>query len=112
MKFYDTCALLELQQDILKTNPFIISSITISELELIKTSSTKDEETKWAARKILHLLEDNEDAYFVVPYNSNIDDNIIKTFGLILNNDSRIIASAYNYYINNMDTVFVTSDLA
>lgn len=112
MKFYDTCALLELQQDILKTNPFIISSITISELELIKTSSTKDEETKWAARKILHLLEDNEDAYFVVPYNSNIDDNIIKTFGLILNNDSRIIASAYNYYKNNTDTVFVTSDLA
>ena len=111
MKFFDTCALLELQQDALESK-FLISSITISELESIKTSSNKDEETKWAARKLLHLLEDNEDAYFIIPYDTNVDDEILKTYGLILNNDNRIIASAYNCAKGDEDLIFVTSDLA
>ena len=111
MKFYDTCALLELQQDVLKSK-FIISSITLSELESIKTSANKDEETKWAARRLLHLLEENEGVYFVVPYNSNTDDEILKTHGLIINNDNRIIASALNYNKIDTDLIFVTSDLS
>ena len=65
--FYDTCSLLFLQKDILK-EPFYISSITLNELESIKTSSTKDEETKWRARQVLHLLKDNEDKYEVIIY--------------------------------------------
>ena len=110
MKFFDTCALLELQQDALESK-FVISSITLSELESIKTSTNKDEETKWAARRLLHLLEENEDAYFIVPYNSN-DDEILKTHGLIINNDNRIVASALNYTQFDEDLVFITSDLA
>ena len=52
-KFYDTCSLL------LKTNslseekdPIIISSITLNELENIKTAHNKDIETKSAARYV------------------------------------------------------------
>ena len=111
IKLYDTCALLELQQGIFVSN-FLISSISLSELEQIKTSGTKDEEIKWEARQLLHLLQENEDKYNVIIYNSNTDDEVLKTFGLLNNNDARIIASAYNYYQNNKDMVFVTSDLS
>ena len=55
--FYDTCALLEAQQTIFENEgKILISNITINELEDIKTSGRKDEETKYAARKLLHLL--------------------------------------------------------
>lgn len=111
MKLFDTCSLLELQQNIFESK-FLLSSITITELESIKTSGTKDEEIKWIARKVLHLLEDKENCYEIIPYNTNEDDAILKTFGLLQNNDSRIIASAYRYYQEHQDTVFVTSDLA
>lgn len=111
MKLFDTCSLLELQQNIFESK-FLLSSITITELESIKTSGTRDEEIKWIARRILHLLEDNEDCYEIIPYNTNEDDIILKTFGLLQNNDSRIIASAYRYYQEHQSTVFVTSDLA
>lgn len=111
MKFYDTCSMLDLQHTILDSK-FLISSITFSELESIKTSGTKDEEIKWAARKVLHLLEENDDAYEVVIYDTYKDNNILDLYGLISNNDNKIIASVYNYYKANRDIVFVTSDLS
>ena len=111
MKFFDTCALLELQQNIFDSN-FVISSITLMELESIKSSGTKDEETRWAARKILHLLENNENKYSVIFYDMNKDEQTLKEKGLIPNNDSKIIVSAYRYYQENPDMVFVTADVA
>ena len=111
VKIYDTCAALELQSGIF-VSKFLISSITLTELEQIKTSGTKDEETKWAARQILHLLEENEEQYDIISYNSNQDDEVIKNFGLLNNNDSRILASVYNYYQTHQDILFITSDLA
>lgn len=110
IKLYDTCALLDLQQRAFESK-FLISSITLSELEQIKTSGTKDEETKWATRQLLHLLTQHEDDYIVVTYLSTWDD-IIKQFSLTLNNDSRIIATAYATHLGNPDVVFVTEDLA
>lgn len=110
-KFLDTCAILELQQDAFQSK-FLLSSITLSELESIKTSGTKDEEIKWAARRVLHLLEQNEDLYEIIPYDNNIIEPIIKEKGLIQNNDSRIIASAFDYYNLNGGIEFVTSDMA
>ena len=45
--FYDTCSLLSGLKTIFENDvPFFISSITLSELEGIKTSGTKDEGTK------------------------------------------------------------------
>lgn len=110
-KFFDTCSLLDLQQAIFESK-FIISSITLTELESIKSSYTKDEETKWSARQILHLLKENEDKYDVIIYNTNTDDEIIKGYGLLNNDDSRIIASAYRYYRAGNDILFCTADLS
>ena len=109
-KFYDTCSLLNLQHDIFN-DYFMISSITLSELEDIKNSGTRDEEIKYAARKLLHLLEENSDKYKVVAYNTSYDE-IIKFHGLLLNNDARIIATVYHYQQICNDIEFYTGDLA
>lgn len=113
IKFYDTCALLDLQEEVFKEDvKFIISNITLIELENIKTSSTKDENIKWSARKLLRLLQQNEDKYFTIIYNTDKYDFIINKFGLILNNDSRIIVSAYQHFIQTQNLIFITSDMA
>lgn len=111
IKLLDTCTILDLQKDAFQSK-FLLSSITLSELESIKTSGTKDEETKRSARQILHMLQENEDKYEIIVYNSQVDEELIKKFGLIQNNDSRIIATAYRKYQENNDIVFVTSDMA
>jgi predicted ribonuclease YlaK len=110
MKFYDTCSLLDLQKEVFKEK-FYVSSITFVELEGIKTSLTKDEETKISARKLIRLLAENNDKYEVILYNL-ADEELIKTFGLASNNDSRIIVGASRTYLTHPDLVFVTSDLA
>lgn len=110
--FYDTCALLEAQQTIFenKENKIYISNITINELEDIKTSGRKDEETKYAARKLLHLLNENEDRYEIIIYRSSWDEDIEK-FDMPKTNDSKIIISAY-FCNNDVPITFVTNDLA
>lgn len=108
--FYDTCSLLSLQQKAFESK-FIISNITLIELESIKTSGTKDEDTKYAARKLLHLLQQNKDLYTVKIYNS-FDDTWINNNHLILNNDSRIIATAKGIQDTGTDILFITSDMS
>ena len=110
--FYDTCALLEAQQIIFenKEDKIYISNITINELEDIKTSGRKDEETKYAARKLLHLLNANEDRYEIIIYRNSWDEDIEK-FDMPKTNDSKIIISAY-FCNNDVPITFVTNDLA
>lgn len=113
MKFYDTNALILLQKRAFKEK-FIISSITLNELEQIKTSKTKDEEIKWSARQILRLLADNEDKYEIEIYKTHLDDEI-KTLDLPLSEDSKIIVCAKEAFIKRdcLDTgIFITEDLA
>ena len=113
MKFLDTNAIILLQSKAFE-EPFIISSITLNELEQIKTSGTKDEETKWAARQILRLLAENEDKYEIEVYKSHYQDEI-KTLDLPLSEDSKIIICAKEAFIRRecLDIgVFVTEDLA
>ena len=114
--FYDTCSLLELQDSIFnsKEDKIFISSITLNELENIKTSGTKDEETKYSARKLLHSLIENEGKYTIVLYDINSEDTI-KQLQLPLTNDSKIIASAYCYFKSMLlldKGMFITNDLA
>lgn len=47
-----------------------ISSITLKELENIKTSSNKDVDIKYAARKLLHMLDENSDKYETIVFKS------------------------------------------
>ena len=60
VKFYDTNAVLALQENVLDSY-FYISSTTLQELEHIKVSRNKDEETKYKSRKIVHILDENTD---------------------------------------------------
>ena len=96
---------------------FYLSSITINELEEIKSSGKKDEETKYNARKILHWLEDNKDKYEIIVFHNDFYD-IIDAYNLPKTIDSSIIATAYQFYKNvNLEypkdsRYFVTDDLA
>ena len=63
--FYDTCSLLLAQEKAFESN-FHLSIVTLKELENIKTSTHKDEETKYKARHLLRLLLENEDKYVIV----------------------------------------------
>lgn len=110
-KFYDTCALLnELHQAFKSDEIFYISSFTLKELENIKTSDKKDSDTKFRARRLIHLLDENEDKYNIVLYKTEWD-NFFKNLTFLSNdNDSRIIISAYFLQKKGYDIKFVTAD--
>lgn len=112
MKFYDTNALLKLQGDAF-VDVFMCSIKSFEELEHIKTSKNKDEETRYKARKITHLLDENSDKYeaIVVDYNQYVDD-IINVFGLNPEDpDNIIIYTAWCKSKEINDLIFVTNDI-
>lgn len=68
MNFYDTCALLLTSKEELEKHHFIISDITLEELEKIKSSASKDENIKYKARRALHTLNELKDKYTIFFY--------------------------------------------
>ena len=114
IRFYDTSSLL-LKTDTLFDNsePFVISSITLEELENIKVSTNRDEDIKYAARKLLHSLDENRDKY-VIHIFTDVMLKPIKDKDLPISNDMKILATAVDYD-NNVrpdEIIFVTNDLA
>ena len=109
MKFYDTNAILKLQDKIFEED-FVISSVTLQELEHIKVSRNKDDQVKYEARKALHLLDDNSDKYEVVVYDNAIENYILEK-NMEITPDTKIVGSCA--FINAMkDVVFITDDIA
>lgn len=106
-KFYDTNAILFLQDRLLEDEKFYISSTTLLELEHIKVSRNKDEETKYRARKALHVLDENTDKYDVVIVTDQIL-SIIEKLGLENTPDNQICACASTID----DVLFITNDIA
>lgn len=109
--FYDTNAILDLQDKAFE-NYFYISSVTLEELEHIKTSKNKDDEVKYLARKALHLLDERMDSYECIVYDSHIED-IINNTSIEITPDSKIVACCYyarKKLINNL--VFYTNDIS
>ena len=105
--------MLELQNKIFDER-FFISSVTLQELEEIKISSRKDDEIKYKARKVLHLLDENSDKYDVVVYTTAMENYIVEK-QLEVTPDTKIIAScAFSRGLLPQDTdfVFVTNDIA
>ena len=113
--FYDTCALLTDLKEIFKNedDKIYISSVSLNELENIKTSAYKDEEVKYTARILLHLLEQNEEKYTVV-FPSDKSEEIKTLFKLPNTNDSDIItcAAVVCQTKKHNDFIFKTKDLA
>lgn len=111
-KFYDTNALLDLQEEVFEEK-FLCSIKTFEELEHIKTSKNKDEETRYKARKITHLLDENNNMYdaIIVDYKKYMND-IVNVFGLNPEDpDNIIIYSAWCKSKEIKDLVFITNDI-
>lgn len=110
--FYDTCGLLDkLHHAFNDDEKFFISSLTLKELENIKTSSTKDPDIKFKARILIHLLRENQDKYVTVLYQTDWEPKLKSMNILSDNNDSRIILSAYIINSEQIPITFVTNDL-
>ena len=111
-KFYDTSSLL-LYYKKLNGENFTISSITIKELEAIKSAYNKDNEIKQQARELLNYLDEYAGTYTVWIYNESMLEPI-KNADLEIANDTKILATAIDYERkccpDNM--LFITNDIA
>lgn len=110
--FYDTCSLLLKANNLFEKEEeqFVISSITLEELENIKTSSNRDADVKYSARQLLRLLDDHIDEYKIHIFTEDMLEPI-KEKNLTITNDMKILATAVNYS-KKYDINFVTNDLA
>lgn len=112
MKFYDTCSLLLLADDLIEEKEqFIISSITLNELERIKISNNKDPDIKFTAHKILTFLNNYPDNYIVKIFTEKMIKPALQ-HGLIINDDIKILMSAYDMYKQYSDLIFISNDLS
>ncbi len=110
MKFFDTNIFLRHLDVVDKESFFLISSVTLQELENIKTSKNKTEEIRYAARKATRYLDENPGKYRVVTYKTGFD-NILEKMSLEPTNDYKILASATTCDIMDDDLIFVTNDI-
>ena len=86
------------------TEKFVCSDITLHEIENIKTSSRKDEDIKYRARLLSHLLDENMKKYEVVVWNPTMNKSLSDT------NDVRICECACRY-AQTHEIVFVSNDI-
>lgn len=115
-KIFDTSSLLLISDKLFEEDTdynILISSITLSELEYIKTATNKDQNIKYAARQLLHKLDANKDKWTCLIYTTNCAETLEK-HDYEVTNDTKILASAYdlaNKYQGDR-YIFVTNDLA
>lgn len=94
--FYDTSALLiDYEHLVGSQEKFLISSITLQELEDIKTSRTKDEKIKYHARRALHFLMDYPDSHEVIIHKTKYEDWATHR-NLDINNDVKILCDVFD----------------
>lgn len=110
--FYDTCSLLLNAEHLFEEPHIIISSISIQELEDIKTSKSKDEKVKSTARHLLRELEAHQGDYELYLYKERMGEAITAK-GFALSPDTKILACAIDYDKTQHpdETIFVTNDL-
>ena len=108
IKFYDTSAILIKEKFYPKTEQYVLSVVTLQELENIKVSNTADEQVKYQARRFLRYLEEHEDEFIIqCLYNTELKDN-----------DEKILSSAYSYLLglrqdnNHSPFYFITNDVS
>lgn len=116
IKFYDTCSLIEQAGNLFEDDCDIaISSISLEELESIKTSANKDASVKYSARKVLYTLDmviPNPHVHIII-YNDIYGEKMIKD-GISLTNDAKIISCARHFASTHPEDeiVFITNDLS
>lgn len=107
IKFYDTNELLKNLDKI--EGKIYLSSITLQELEHIKTSRNKDEDVKFEARRVTRWLRDNEDKYVCEPVTKGHYE-FLEKLNLPTDNDNLIVATAFGLK-KEYEVEFYTEDL-
>ena len=108
-KFLDTSSILVWNEDL---TDCVISSVTLEELEGIKSSANKDDAIKAQARQAVRAIE--RDKPEVIIYDKRLSDNLLNYQGfnskVLENNDTKIIMCAYAYddnWFHNCENDFV-----
>ena len=112
-KFYDTCSLILKASNLWdEDSTIVISTITLEELEHIKTAANKDPDVKFAARKVVHELDEHYGDYEVVIWNHALLE-MMSEYHLPLTEDSKIITCAKWFHEHHPEDEisFVTNDL-
>lgn len=109
--FYDTGVLLSGDDKWYnQEEKFLISSVTVEQLELIKNSETKNPEIKYLARKASRWLIKNTDKYIVFLYDQN-SKIIRKKFPFTIDSpDKKILANALQAKEKGYSFSFLTFD--
>lgn len=105
MKLYDTSSLLLLREI---PEGAAISSVTLEELENIKTNRNKDEQIKFQVRRILNFLWENPEKYEAIIYSPTFLEKLT-VLPENVNNDIKILSCAVAD--ERIDTL-VTDDLS
>jgi len=107
--FLDTNALLNLGVHAFNEE-FVISQVTLQEIEKIKTSRSKDNDIKYKARCVARLLDQNCGKYTVVPYDKDVAEFVTDKF-CDVTPDNIILASAYLYGDDVEPILMCTDDI-
>ena len=114
IKFYDTCSLLIAGESLFEEGiPFMISSITLEELQNIKDSPTKAPDIKYSARLLLQLFEKFPNLGEIIIHKTEYE-NIIRQYGYSLTNDTKILSDIHfisKKLSDDYNFIFVTNDL-
>lgn len=107
--FYDTSALLSGAYKEM-TNDAYISNIVLDEIEHIKTASTKDENIKYQARKLIRFLMSNNSSWHHEIFSQKAIDGVMRKYSFLANkNDSYLIAEAL-LLSKDYEVHFITQD--
>lgn len=111
IKFFDTNVLLHNMEEVEAEEYFMLSTMTLKELENIKTSSRKDDDVKFQARRATRWLKENGDKFYCVPVTQDLF-AIIDKLNLDMSNDNIIMACAKKIAESTDDNIqFITNDL-
>lgn len=102
--FYDTCALLNLGDALFGDGiePWFCSSVSLAELEDIKTNPRKSDSTKYKARKVTRLMDEHPEQYTVIIAVKEVE-AVVDEHLLPVTNDNLILACAK---LSGADEVF------
>lgn len=109
-KFYDTSALID-KENYNPDEQIIISSITLEELEHLKTSNNQTEEQRAGVRRALNLIDSNPDQIHYIMYDTSFENHFSDYTGN-RNNDFRIILCAREFLMEHPNGLFITNDRA